>query len=79
MKYVSIIGESEMRLTPRQANSPIEVIIGCDSDSIIHVRVIDLVSNEDLGEMKIDRVNNLSDTDMAQETHKLGKLNIGDE
>lgn len=79
LKYVSIIGESEMRLTPRQANSPIEVIIGCDSDSIIHVRVIDLVSNEDLGEMKIDRVNNLSDTEMAQETHKLGKLNIGDE
>lgn len=79
LRYVTIIGESELKLKPKPANSPIEVIISCDSDSIIHVRVIDLVTNEDLGEMKIDRVNNLSENEVAQEAHRLGKLNIGDE
>lgn len=79
LRYVTIIGQSELKLKPKPANSPIEVIISCDSDSIIHVRVIDLVTNEDLGEMKIDRVNNLSDKEVQQEANRLGKLNIGDE
>ncbi len=79
LRFVTVIGESELKLKPKPANSPIEVIISCDSDSIIHVRVIDLVTNEDLGEMKIDRVNNLSDQEVKQEASRLGKLNIGDE
>ncbi len=79
LRYVTVIGTSELKLKPKPAQSPLEVIISCDADSIIHVRVIDLVTNEDLGEMKIDRVNNLSDREVQQEIHKLGKLNIGDE
>lgn len=79
LRYVTIIGESILKLKPKPAYSPIEVIISCDSDSIIHIRVIDLVTNEDLGEMKIDRINNLSDKEVEQETIRLGMLNIGDE
>jgi len=79
LKYVTIIGETELKVKPKPEPFPIEVIISCDSDSIIHVRVIDLVTNEDLGEMKIDRVNNLSDQEVQKETNRLGKLNIGDE
>ncbi len=79
LKYVTIIGETELKVKPKPEPFPIEVIISCDSDSIIHVRVIDLVTNEDLGEMKIDRVNNLSDQEVQKEANRLGKLNIGDE
>ncbi len=79
LRYVTIIGEAELKLKPKPAGSPIEVIISCDSDSIIHVRVIDPVTNEDFGEMKIDRVNNLSDQEVQKDVNRLGKLNIGDE
>lgn len=79
LRYVTVIGETELKLKPKPAHSPIEVIISCDSNSIIHVRVIDLTTNEDLGEMKIERANNLSDQEIQRETMKIGKLNIGDE
>lgn len=79
LRFVRVIGESILKLKPRPMNSPIEIVISCDSDSIIHVRVIDLVSNEDLGEMKIERANNLSDYEVEQESRRLGKLNIGND
>ncbi len=77
LKYTTIIGETELKLRPKPKGSPVRVVISCDTDSIIHVHVIDLEDNEDLGEMKIDRVSNLSEEEVKQSQSKLGKLNIG--
>lgn len=36
------------------------------------------VDNRDLGEMKIDRVNNMSETEVKNEQSKIRKLDIGE-
>lgn len=77
LEYTTIIGETELKLRPKPIGSPIRVVISCDINSIIHVSVIDLTDNEDLGEMKIERVSNLSKEEVQKAQNKLGKLNIG--
>lgn len=77
LKYTTVIGETELRLRPKPKGSPIRVVVSCDTDSIIHVHVIDLTDNEDLGEMRINRVANLTDEEVRRAQNRLGKLNIG--
>ena len=52
-------------------------MISCDGDSLIHVHVIDLQDNENLGEMRITRSANMSDQEVEAAQQHLGKLNIG--
>lgn len=77
LKYTTEIGETILKLRPKPVGSPIRVVVSCDTDSIVHVHVIDLEDNEDLGEMKIERVSNLSEEEVKISQSKLGKLNIG--
>lgn len=77
LKYTTIVGEAELRLRPKPKGSPIRVVISCDGDSIIHVHVIDLQDNENLGEMRIDRVANMSDQEVEEAQQHIGRLNIG--
>lgn len=74
--YVTIIGETELRLQPRPAGSPLRVVLGYDKNSMIHVRVIDLVDGSDLGEMEIERKSNLDDRSVRRKTERLSKLDI---
>lgn len=53
--------------------------ISCDENSMIHVRVVDLDLNRDLGEMHIDRVSNLSDEEVKQNAMRISKLDISGE
>ena len=53
------------------------MIVSSDGDGIIHVHVIDLQDNENLGEMRIARASNMSDQEMEEAKQHLGKLNIG--
>lgn len=76
LKYTTVIGETELSLRPKPKDSPIRVVISCDTDSIIHVHVIDLVDNENLGEMRINRVANMTEDEVQRAKNKLGKLNI---
>ena len=77
MKYTTIVGEAELKLRPKPKGAPIRVVISCDGDSLIHVHVIDLQDNENLGEMRITRSANMSDQEIEKAQEHLGKLNIG--
>lgn len=77
LRNTTIVGEAELKLRPKPKGSPIRVVIGCDGDGVIHVHVIDLQDNENLGEMRITRASNMSDQEMEEAKQHLGKLNIG--
>ena len=57
----------------------IEVTVICDENSIIHVRVFDQDLQRDLGEIHIDRVSNLTDEEVRQDTIRINKLDISGE
>lgn len=77
LKYTTIVGEAELNLRPKPKGAVIRVIIGYDEDAIIHVQVIDLQDDENLGEMRIARVSNMSDQEIEEAQQHIGKLNIG--
>lgn len=77
LKNTIIVGEAELKLRPKPKGSPIRVVVGIDGDGSIHVHVIDLQDDENLGEMRIARASNMSDQEMEEAKKHLGKLNIG--
>lgn len=79
MRYVTEIGTAEIQISPREKLVGIEVTISCDENSIIHVRVYDQDLRQDLGEMHIDRVSNLSDEEVRQNQTRIRKLDISGE
>jgi len=78
LAYVTKIGKCEIPLKVRPYCYPVRIIVSCDEDSIIHVRVIDDEDNEDLGDLHINRLNNLSESEMDTQKTRVGKLNIGE-
>lgn len=79
LRYVTVIGTAEINISPREELVDIEVSISCDENSIIHVRVYDMGLDEDLGEMHIDRVSNLSEDEIKNNQYRIGKLDISGE
>ena len=79
LRYVTEIGTAEIQISPREKIVGIEVTISCDENSIIHVRVYDKDLRQDLGEMHIDRVSNLSDEEVKQSQMRISKLDISGE
>lgn len=75
-EYVKIIGTSKLFLKSRPANSPVKIILSYDENSVVHVRVIDLVDNQDLGEMEIQRKSNLTSEEVLDKTNKISNLII---
>ena len=63
-------------MSPREKLVGIEVTISCDENSIIHVRVYDQDLRQDLGEMHIDRISNLSDEEVRQNQMRISRLDI---
>lgn len=76
LRYVTIIGTTTIEITPRERIIGIEITISCDENSIIHVHVFDQDLECDLGEMHIDRISNLTDEQVEQDTVRIGKLDI---
>ena len=79
LRYVSVIGTVEIEIAPREKIVEIEVTISCDENSIIHVRVYDLDMQQDLGEMHIDRVSNLTEEEIQQDWRRIRGLDISGE
>lgn len=79
LRYVTVIGTAEIDIAPREEYVGIEVSISCDENSIIHVRVFDMGLEQDLGEMHIDRVSNLSEEEIKMNRIKVNKLDISGE
>ena len=79
LDYVTIIGEAELKVRPREQIVPVRIIVSCDRDAIIHVRAIDMDGNIDLGEITINREkHNMTKEEIKQAATRLNKLNIGD-
>ncbi len=79
LDYVTIIGEADLRVRPRDHKVPIRIIVSCDRNAIIHVRAIDLDENTDLGEVTINREkHNMTEEEVRQAATRINKLNIGD-
>lgn len=76
LEYVSIIGKAYLKLRKRPKGSPIRIIMGYDTNSIIHVRVIDLIDNTDLGEMDIDRKSNLNNDQINAKKNRISKMEV---
>lgn len=76
IRYVTIVGESLIEVEPRDHIFEIDVTISCDENSIIHVRVFDVDYQRDLGEMRIDRVSNLSDAEKRESRQRISMLDI---
>ena len=76
VRYVSVIGTAEIQIPAREKIVGIRVTVSCDENSIIHVRVFDKDLGRDLGEMKIDRVSNLSDEEIQKNQQRISKLDI---
>lgn len=79
LRYVTIIGTAEIEIEPREKIVGIEVTIACDENSIIHVKVIDLDLEKDLGEIYIDRISNLNEEEVKENQQRINKLNISGE
>mgnify|MGYP000008752399 CR=1 FL=1 len=79
LRYVTIIGNAEIEIAPRNKIVGIEVTISCDENSIIHVRVYDLDLQRDLGEIHIDRVANLNEEEVRENQRRISKLDISGE
>ena len=77
--FVKIIGKSTLHITPKKAPVNIGVEIQCDQNGLIHVRVIDIDDNVDLGEMKIDRIANMTDREVEESSSKVNQFDLGDE
>lgn len=79
LRYVTVIGTADIDISPREQLVGIEVTVICDENSIIHVRVFDQDLQRDLGEIHIDRVSNLTDEEVRQDTIRINKLDISGE
>ncbi|MCD7764119.1 MAG: Hsp70 family protein [Lachnospiraceae bacterium] len=79
LDYVTIIGEANLHIRPRDHIVPIRIMVSCDRDAIIHVRAIDLDENTDLGEVTINREkHNMTEEEVRKAATRINKLNIGD-
>ena len=73
---VEILGEVTMKLPPYPKGAPIEVFFAYDADGLVHVTVLDLTAKRNLGEMKITRKANLSESDIRKMTTKVARLEV---
>lgn len=76
VEYVNIIGDALLKLKDRPGGSPIQVRMGYDENSIVHVSVIDGVDGSNLGEMEIKRKANLSDDEIVEKANRLKTIEV---
>jgi molecular chaperone DnaK len=76
LSYVKIVGEGKMKIPPYPKGSPIEVFFEYDHDGIIHVTVFDLVNENMLGELKIERKSNLSEEAIVEYKKKVSEIQV---
>ena len=76
VEYVNIIGDALLKLKDRPGGSPIQVRMGYDENSIVHVSVIDGVDGSNLGEMEIKRKANLSDDEIVEKANRLKTIDV---
>ncbi|HMR47755.1 MAG TPA: Hsp70 family protein [Arachnia sp.] len=76
LRYVNRLGQSELRIPPHPAHSPVQVIFSCDIDGMLHIEVVDLVDNHRLGEFEIDRAANLDREDVDSLRRDIARVDV---
>ena len=74
---VQILGETTLNIPPYPTGAPIEVFFEYDHDGIVHVTVVDLTANKELGEMHINRIANLVEHEIQEKSQKIRALPLG--
>jgi molecular chaperone DnaK len=76
-QYVAVLHKTQMTL-PRglPKHSPIRTIMAYDLDGVVHVELFDLTNNMSLGEIELDRPNNLSAVELARSKVALRTLGL---
>ncbi|MDE6087639.1 MAG: Hsp70 family protein, partial [Oscillospiraceae bacterium] len=77
IRYVRIIGSSDLMIRPKPRGTDIAVTISCDESALVHVFVMDADDNIELGEMNVERQNNLNQEEVKQQTNMVRSINIG--
>jgi len=77
IRYVRIIGSSDLMIRPKPRGTDIAVTISCDASALVHVFVMDADDNIELGEMNVERQNNLNTEEVKQQTEMIHGINIG--
>lgn len=76
LDYCTIVGNAQLKLNPHPKGSPIRIVMQYDINGVVHVRVIDLVDNVDLGEFNIKREANLDEEQISDKESRLDEINI---
>lgn len=76
LEYVSIIHQEPLKIPPHPRESPIEVVMAYDIDATIHIEVVDLTTNESLGEVELDRPSNLEPRQVAEMTAEMQQMEV---
>lgn len=76
-KYVDVVGEAILTIPPYPKNAPIEVRISYDVNGMVHVRVKDITSGRDLGEVDVPRLANLRPEQLMQIKNTVNAMSIG--
>ena len=77
MKHVDSLGPpSWMKIPPYPKGSPLEVFFEYDHNGIIHVTVFDMMADKLIGEMNIQRKNNLNEEEIKSKQDKMRQINV---
>jgi molecular chaperone DnaK len=76
VNYIKVIGEQIFKIPPYPKGSPVRVTFAYDIDQTVFVEVEDLTANVSLGTFDIDRVSNLSDTQVKGLANKIDGISV---
>lgn len=76
--YVTVFKEEKIQIPSRQEIYPLLVTISYDKSSIVHIRVKDGITNEDIAEVIAECEGALSKQDIKKAKNMLSCLDIGD-
>lgn len=76
LDYCTIVGDSHLSINPHPQGSPIKIIMQYDISGIIHVKVIDMIDNVDMGEFNINRKSNLNNDEINDKNKRLNETKV---
>jgi TIR domain-containing protein/Hsp70 protein len=74
--FIKIVGSAEIHLLPYPKHAPMEVLFEYDLDGIIHITVVDQITNFQLGELSIRRASNLDEHEVQALQRKISKFTM---
>ncbi|MDY0152130.1 MAG: Hsp70 family protein [Candidatus Cloacimonas sp.] len=76
LDFVHKIGSGTITIPPYPKGSPVEVIFQYDNDGMIHVFVIDKITNKQIGELHIQRQANLTNSQLENMKKNIASIEV---